>query len=304
LDTNSVKLECHDSLYPILSLYKKVYDSGMSDPLIFGFPEQWERFKNEHPAFLERWRNLQDLMHGTFARILMADGPEDRVIFILGRCCTEDFFELLLLAGNGYGFGAQKLLRGLYERAVTTAHLIQHPEDVETYLNYHHVAQHKLLGRVLEIHGPDAVSEDRRTETERLYEEVKADYMISACKACGTTRMNHTWNKLDVVSMAKNAGWPWKHLIEGYQLPMSFTHSTVRSMLARIAETPEGGLGINPELQPNEADDALRTAHLLLLYVIQDQCKHFKLTEIDQLRETCKADYSAVWPRAPKSDGT
>ena len=127
--------------------------------------------------------------------------------------CTEDFFELLLLAGNGYGFGAQKLLRGLYERAVTTAHLIQHPEDVETYLNYHHVAQHKLLGRVIEIHGPEAVSEDRRTETERLYEEVKANYMITTCKVCGTTRMNHTWNKLDVVSMAKNAGWPWKHLI-------------------------------------------------------------------------------------------
>lgn len=31
-------------------------------------------------------------------------------------------------------------------------------------------------------------------------------------------------------------------MIEGYQLPMSFTHSTVHSMLARMAEKPEGGM--------------------------------------------------------------
>jgi hypothetical protein len=126
--------------------------------------------------------------------------------------------------------------------------------------------------------------------------------MITACKACGTTRLNHTWNKLDVVSMTKNAGWPWKHLIEGYQRPMSFTHSTVHSMLARMAETPEGGMVINPDLQPEEADSALRTAHLLLLHVLQDQCKHFNLTELDTLRRKCTADYAAIWPRMVQPD--
>jgi hypothetical protein len=56
---------------------------------------------------------------------------------------------LLLLAGNGCGLGAQKLLRGLYERAVTAAHLIQHLDEVEAYLNYHRVAQHKLLSAIM-----------------------------------------------------------------------------------------------------------------------------------------------------------
>ena len=185
----------------------------MDDQLIFGYRDQWERFRQRHALFLDRWTNLQNLMDGTFLRTVMADGPEDRVIFIIGQCCMEDFLELLLLAGNGYGFGAQKLLRGLYERAVTAAHLIQHPDEVEAYLNYHHVAEHKLLQRIVEIRGLEAVSEERRTKTERHYEEVRADYMITACKACGTTRLNHTWNKLDVVTMAKNAGWPWKHVI-------------------------------------------------------------------------------------------
>ena len=90
--------------------------------------------------------------------------------------------------------------------------------------------------------------------------------------------------------------------LRGYQQPMSFAHSTVHSMLARMAETPEGGMVINPDLQPEESDSALRTAHLLLLYVIQDQCKHFNLVELDRLRGTCTADYAAIWPQMVQLD--
>ncbi len=39
--------------------------------------------------------------------------------------------EILLLAGNGYGVGAQKLLRGLYGAAVTARYISQHPEKAE-----------------------------------------------------------------------------------------------------------------------------------------------------------------------------
>ena len=45
--------------------------------------------------------------------------PIDRVLFWLGNVCREDFSEILLLAANGYGIGALKLFRGLYERVVT-----------------------------------------------------------------------------------------------------------------------------------------------------------------------------------------
>ena len=36
----------------------------------------------------------------------------------LGRICVEEFNEILLLAGNGRGVGALKVLRGMFERAV------------------------------------------------------------------------------------------------------------------------------------------------------------------------------------------
>lgn len=52
----------------------------------------------------------------------------------------EDFNEVLLLCGNGYGIGAEKLIRGMYERAVTLVYLHQHPEYADDFLDYHKVA--------------------------------------------------------------------------------------------------------------------------------------------------------------------
>ena len=47
-----------------------------------------------------------------FLRTVKSDKPSDRVGFFLGRICVEDFNEILLLAGNGSGIGALKVLRG------------------------------------------------------------------------------------------------------------------------------------------------------------------------------------------------
>lgn len=64
------------------------------------------------------------------------------MIFYLGRLCAEEFNEILLLAGNGYGIGAFKLLRGMYERSVTAYRLHLHPELIDDFLEYYWVAQH------------------------------------------------------------------------------------------------------------------------------------------------------------------
>jgi hypothetical protein len=54
--------------------------------------------------------------------------PADRVVFLMGSLCWEDFQEILLLSGNGYGIGASKVLRSLYEHAVAAQHVAKHPE--------------------------------------------------------------------------------------------------------------------------------------------------------------------------------
>ena len=256
------------------------------------------------PKFFELLPHLIALMRLTFLRQLIGAGSADRVIFVLGRCCVEDFLEVILLAGNGAGIAAAKILRGLYERAVTMVHLIGNPQEVQAFLEYNRVSEHKLMQAVLQIHGEGAVSKEVKELREMQFQAVKENYMIDDCKKCGTKRLNHTWNKLDVVSMAKKTPWLKKYLVPGYYIPMSYAHSTVHSMLARLEAGPEGGISFNAGPQPEQADASLKTAHILILYIIREQFKHFNLDDPAQLRQRAELEYPEIWPSeaAPGSE--
>jgi hypothetical protein len=89
----------------------------------------------------------------------------------MGRLCSEEFFEITLLAANGYG--ALKLLRSLYERAVTMAYLCDNPSEVEAFLNYYPVAQRKLIQAIKGSFGPDALPAQVLEQVEQQYAEVK-----------------------------------------------------------------------------------------------------------------------------------
>ena len=110
-------------------------------------------------------------------------------------------------------------------------------------------------------------------------------------------RLNHTWNKLDVVSMAKKVPWLQKYLVPGYYIPMSYAHATVHSMLARWEQAPQGGIQFAAGPQPKQADDSLKTAHILILYIISEQYKHFKLEDCAEFRQRAEADYKEIWER-------
>lgn len=261
----------------------------------FGFKEEWDGFGKRNALFLERWENLREAIHLTFDQGQTVVGPEDRVIYFLGRVCCEDFYEILLLAGNGYGFAAQKVLRGIYERAVTMTYLSQHPDEVDAFLNYHAIAQHKLAAAIRKSYGSEKLPKHMQKDVEVEYNKVKENYRVTDCKACGTTRINHTWSKLDFVTMAHRTGSLGKLIVQAYYIPLSQAHSTVWSVISRT-EITETGLGFNPDAQPKEADSALRTAHNIILRVIEHQWTHFKMGQelLDQ-RAICNKDYMEIW---------
>jgi hypothetical protein len=182
--------------------------------------------------------------------------PQDNDVFYfaLGRVCVEDFWELLLLAGNGYGIGANKMLRALYERAVTLLYLQTHSEHVDDFLDYDIVTKHKIGKKIRETGYPvpgltDTVLEKNREEFDR----VKDKFMVTDCEKCETKHLNHTWSKLDFVSMANTTPLK-KWLVPAYYIPMYHTHSTPTAIYARLQPN---GSGFNPDSQPDEATLAL-----------------------------------------------
>lgn len=176
----------------------------MNQQAIFGFQEEWEQFQTRNEKFLSKYSALQAALDKAFSRTVSTSKPGDRVIFGLGRLCAEDFLEILLLAGNGYGVAALKLLRGLYERAVTISYLSEHPGEATAFLDYHFVSQHKVLTELRAIGLEERFPRDEREKVEAEYQRVKHNYLVTGCKECGAKRMNHTWSKLDVVAMAKS----------------------------------------------------------------------------------------------------
>jgi hypothetical protein len=271
------------------------YHRNMDQAIVFGYQEQWQAFQSRNLKFLSRFESLKTAFNVAFLRSFSTSGPEERTIYMLGRLCCEDFFEILLLAGNGYGIGAQKLLRALYERAVTMAFLADNPSEVDAFLDYHAIAQHKLSTAIRKTMGPNILRKEQ-AETESEYLRVKDSYLITDCAKCGTKRLNHTWHKLDLVTMAHRTIFG-DNIVAGYYLPMGHAHSTVRALISRLEDTDSEGLGFNPDPQPEEADRALLVSHQIMLGVLETQQKYFNLAELEQPLQKCMQDFMEIWQR-------
>jgi hypothetical protein len=107
--------------------------------IIFGIPDEWKSFEQRNLLFFERFPNLRAALNTAFIRTGFTMEPINRFVSFYERLCCEDFFEVLLCCGNGYGVAALKLLSTLYERGVT---LHEHPEELDAFVDFYHVQLH------------------------------------------------------------------------------------------------------------------------------------------------------------------
>src|SRR5262249_33489403 len=112
---------------------------------IIGLPNEWNAFAGRNRLLFNSLPLLTRGMNRTFIRELTNANPAQRVVFFLGRNTVEDFMEVLLACGNGYGVAGLKLLRALFERVVTAMYLAAHPDEVPHFLEYHYVHQRKAV---------------------------------------------------------------------------------------------------------------------------------------------------------------
>jgi hypothetical protein len=262
--------------------------------VVFGFEEQWQPFRDRHREFFARYANLQSTLNLAFIREVKDADVGDWLVFNFGRVCSEEFFEILLMAANGYGVCALKLIRSLYEHAVTMDYLSEHPNDVPAFINYHAVAQRKLMKSIQNSIKTEVFSREKIEEVEAEFAKIKNDYMVTDCEKCGTTRLNHTWHKLDLVAMAQKTKFG-KLIVPAYYVPMAHVHSTLRTLLTRTDDSDPNGTRFHAEAQPKEADMAFELAHNLVLGVLETQQTHFKLDALKQALQTCLEDFPDVW---------
>jgi Family of unknown function (DUF5677) len=140
---------------------------------LYGFTDAATAFDQRHPQWSAVLTRLWQTINLAFARRQTMDTPIDKFVYFYGNLVAEDFMELFLMAVNGYGFGAMKLLRSMYEHTIVLKYLHEHPEELQAFFDFDRVQQRKLMYQIFEIFGKDALPPEMIEETERRYAEVE-----------------------------------------------------------------------------------------------------------------------------------
>ncbi len=263
---------------------------------LYGFPDAAAAFDQRHPQWSAVLTRLWQTINLAFTRRQTMDAPIDKFVYFYGNLVSEDFMELFLMAVNGYGFGAMKLLRSMYEHTIVLKYLHEHPEDLQAFFDFDRVQQKKLMYQILEVFGKDALPPEKIAETEQRYAEVKKKFIVKSCKSetCTETKVNHTWSKLNFAAMAKKTGAIGQMLVNAYQVPLRHAHPTVCTMMGRL-EMSDGHLGFSRESQPIEADEALMTAHNCLLVALEVQNERFHIPGLKEALSNAVIDWATIW---------
>jgi hypothetical protein len=262
---------------------------------MYGFPDECQKFDQRHPLWQEIMVNLVRALNIAFTRVQIMSGPEDKFVYFYGSLCREDFMEILLLCYHGYGVAASKLVRSMYEHAVTLRYLHEHPDETDTFLDYHLIQNDKLISRLIETFGDQILPAEVVADARRKAADVKEDFMIPVCEhPGGKKRLNHTWNKLDFVAMAKKSGSLGELVVTGYFMPMRHAHATFGGLTERL-EIVDGQMGLKVDAQPEIVDRSLMTAHNCLLDALDVQKERFKLEGLEEAMQVCYKDFIRVW---------
>jgi hypothetical protein len=131
-------------------------------PTGFGDPAVQKRFIVSHQAFLLKVPELEKTVEKLFdeSNIKISEQADkrgsaprtndelvDSTVFALERAAFDDFGDLLVLACNGHGLGATKVLRSIYEQLVTAMYIAKKPAEANIFLDHGEIDSGKIIER-------------------------------------------------------------------------------------------------------------------------------------------------------------
>ena len=163
--------------------------------VMFGIPKEQKHFAETHQTFLQAYPGLMETVDKVFRRTfdfapqdalerIRALPEEDeerikfqdsllvkRIAYYISRSAVEEFHDIILLAANSKGIGAQKILRGTYERTVTAQFIAMHPGEALPFADDFHIQQWNIIRRWLET-APNEVHANKSEEEIREFKQL------------------------------------------------------------------------------------------------------------------------------------
>jgi len=269
----------------------------------WGVTPESDAFFQRHPKFSDAFEHLMVLANKTFGREYQPKDRLEHIAFNLGEMCRVDFLEILFLAVHGWGIGATKLLRGLYERAVTLAYMIKHPEKAERFVWYAAIQEYKVMLAAVELVGEKAFDEGLAGNTTVAQitasrDEFKGEFQVPVCKKChGKGTCSHmttafSWDEKGVLAQAQALGTSYTNLYMGcYAMPNMHAHVSFTSAMQEYDKKADKE---RKRQRQQEGDFALINAFAVLLLVIRSQNNLFGLG-LEQDIKACEKEWSTAW---------
>ncbi len=165
--------------------------------------EELQHCQGRHPDLPDALARLQTTLQQALCRELKVT-PDKRelqiAVFGLAHQAADDFFDVVLLATHGYGIGAQKLLRPLYERVVSALYLIEHPDEVQDFNDYIDIDGWHVITNAKRV-GVDPVAfmgQDQYDQTEKAYKDAQARFTPP-----GSKRPRSSWGQKNLAQRAE-----------------------------------------------------------------------------------------------------
>jgi hypothetical protein len=227
----------------------------------------------------------------------------ERAIFYLGRMAVDDFLEIRTLAGNGLGFGAYKIVRGMYERVVTALYLEKNPAEARTFAESSAITKLNYLKRTFaaDPDSRDRLSDEFLQTIERDAAEAQAKRKQSICSKCRQPVTQEAWTRVRLDVMAKAvemAVFYPQFYLEG----TAQSHANMFGIERRLIRK-EGGFTYK-ETSVEEARFAVHLGHHLMVRLLSMQNRYFGLGLSDEVQERSDA-FVTVWgsnPDNPQSE--
>ena len=201
----------------------------------FGDTQESQAFFDRNPKFMTTFLRLAELTNKYLGGRALPENQVGDVCFGLAHACRQDFLEAVFLAVNGYGGGASKITRGLYERSVTLAYIVKYPEKAEQFVLYAAVQEHRSLEAALKVVSEaqfdDFVGQpNTAAEIRARYEKVRPDFQTTG----GKKRVKPSWAR----GLGDDGPFIWvattkDSYLPNYVVPNFAIHATLSSATLR-----------------------------------------------------------------------
>ena len=224
----------------------------------------------------------------------------ERIIFYLGRMAVDDFGEILTLAGNGRGFGAYKIVRGMYERVVTALYIEKNPAEARIFAESSAITKLNYLKRTFEA-SPESrsrFSDEFMAAIERDAAAAQAKRKQSICPKCRQPVTQEAWTRVSLDVMAKTAEPALEVFYPQFYLEgTAQSHANMFGIERRLIRKKSGGITYK-ETSEEEARFAVHLGHHLMVRLLAMQNSYFALGLDEEVKKRIEA-FVAVWGSGP-----